>query len=80
VIDAGRTETEKAVVLVEEGHYAGYGYIEVEDMNGEFSLRDIIKPVKGNAETAKIIRRFLAGKHRAKVVSIQKKNNTTFGF
>lgn len=80
VIDEGRTETEKAVVLVEEGHYAGYGYIEIEDMNGEFSLRDIIKPVKGNAETAKIIRRFLAGKHRAKVVSIQKKNNTTFEF
>jgi len=78
VIDKGRTETEKSVVLVEEGHYAGYGYIEIEDMRGELSLRDVIKPVQGNAETAKIIRRFLAGKHRAKVVPIQIKNGLTF--
>ena len=63
---------------MEEGHYAGYGYIEVEDISGEFSLRDVIKPVQGNAETAKIIRRFLAGKHRAKVVPIQIKNDMTF--
>lgn len=74
VIDAGRTETEKSVVLVESGHYAGYGYIEMEEIVGESSLRNVIKPFQGNAETAKIIRRFLAGKHKAKVVPIAKKD------
>ena len=70
MIDTGRTETEKAVVLVEQGHYGGYGYIEAEEIRGEDSLRAVIKSVQGNAETAKIIRRFLAGKHRAKVIPI----------
>jgi DNA polymerase-3 subunit epsilon len=70
ILDQGRTETEKAVVLVEKGHYAGYGYIESENIFGEMSLRDAIKTVQGNAETAKIIRRFLAGKNKAQVIPI----------
>ncbi len=78
VIDTGRTETEKAVVLVEQGHYCGYGYIETEEISDEYALRDVIKPIQGNAETAKIIQRFLAGKHRAKVIPIIAKNDTTF--
>lgn len=78
VIDSGRTETEKAVVLVEQGHYAGYGYIETEEMRGEYTLREVIKPIQGNAETAKIIRRFLAGKHRAKVIPIVAKTETGY--
>ncbi len=78
VVDNGRTETEKSVVLVEQGHYAGFGYIETEEIRGEHSLRDAIKPVQGNAETAKIIRRFLAGKNNAKVVPIVQKSETTY--
>ena len=70
ILDEGRTETEKSVILVEQGHYAGFGYMETEEIMGEESLRNAIKPVQGNAETAKIIRRFLAGKHKAKVISI----------
>jgi len=73
VIDKGRTETEKSVVLVEKGNYKGYGYIEEEDMMGLEALRNSIKEVQGNPETAKIIRRFLAGKHRAKVLKIPKR-------
>lgn len=78
VLDEGRTETEKAVVLVENGHYSGYGYIEIEDIRGEESLRDVIKPFQGNAETAKIILRFLAGKNKAKVLPIIAKDEATF--
>ena len=70
VIDQGRTKTEKSVVLVEQGNYKGFGYIEEEDMNGLEALRDAIQTKQGNPETAKIIRRFLAGKHKAKVLKI----------
>ena len=80
VIDIGRTTTEKAVVLVEQGHYGGYGYIETEEIRGEYSLREVIKPVRGNAETAKIIQRFLAGKHQAKVVPILIKKDTDLSY
>lgn len=78
IIDAGRTETEKAVVLVEQGHYGGYGYIETAEISGAYSLRNVIKPIQGNAETAKIIRRFLAGKHRAKVIPILARDTANF--
>jgi len=70
VIDKGRTATEKSVVLVEQGNYRGYGFIEEEDMVGMEALRDAIHIVQGNPETAKIIRRFLAGKHQAKILHI----------
>jgi len=70
VIDRGRTTSEKSVVLVEQGNYKGYGFIEEEDMTGLEALRDTVHNVQGNPETAKIIRRFLAGKHKAKVLSI----------
>ena len=39
-------------------------------MNGLEALRDAIQTKQGNPETAKIIRRFLAGKHKAKVLKI----------
>lgn len=78
IIDTGRNEDEKSVVLVEQGHYAGFGYIETEEIRGEHSLRNVIKSVQGNAETAKIIRRFLAGKHKAKVIPILVKSEATF--
>lgn len=70
ILDEGRTETEKSVVLVEQGRYAGYGYIEKDDIDGEYALRSAIKPFAGNAETAKIIRRYLAGKNRAQVIPL----------
>ena len=78
VLDKGRNEQEKAVVLVEKGSYVGYGYIEIEEIKGLESLRDTIKPFQGNAETFKIIRRFLAGKHQAKVVKIPREKQEYF--
>lgn len=70
VIDRGRTATEKAIVLVEQGNYRGYGFLEEEDMTDIAALRDAIHTVQGNPETAKIIRRFLAGNHQAKVLPL----------
>ncbi len=78
IIDRGRNEQEKAVVLVEKGSYMGYGYIETEEMSDLESLRNAIGFFQGNAETSKIIRRFLAGKHQAKIINIPKRIERTY--
>lgn len=72
VIDRGREEGEWAVVLVEEGLYQGYGFwegsIQVTQID---ELRDVIRPLPGNAETNRLIYRFLEGKNpQVKVIPL----------
>jgi DNA polymerase-3 subunit epsilon len=56
----GRTPEEKGIVLVEEGHYKGFGYINVEDYNyGIEEIKEVIKYVPINPETNGIIRTYL---------------------
>ena len=56
----GRTQDEKGIVLVEEGHYKGYGYISIEDFNyGIEEIKEVIKYVPINPETNGIIRTYL---------------------
>jgi len=60
IIVDGRTSDEKGVILVEEGHYKGYGYIGVEDLNyGIEELKEAIRYVPENPETNGIIRTYL---------------------
>jgi len=64
IIDEGRTPGEKAVILVEDGRYRGYGYFCPEDDTfSAGALRDAITHhYTGNAETTRIIQRYLAKK------------------
>lgn len=60
ILDNGRSRQEKSVVLIENGNYQGFGYIDEEEMNGDpEQLRDIIKPFSGNPETTRIIQRYI---------------------
>ncbi len=68
ILDHGRHQTEAAVVLVEEGRYCGYGYLDREEFNGDLDLiRDCIQTRQHNPEVVRIIRRFL---HDGKVQQI----------
>ena len=56
----GREPDEKAIVLVEEGHYKGYGYISIDGLNyGIEEIKESIKYVPINPETNGIIRTYL---------------------
>lgn len=56
----GRSADERGIVLVEEGHYKGYGYISIEDFNyGIEEIKEVIKYVPINPETNGIIRTYL---------------------
>lgn len=73
VIDNGRTPGEKAVVLVRNGYYQGFGYI---DATGEgFTQDDLLEcitPAKGTPDMARIIQHFLADQPRVKVLPLEK--------
>lgn len=69
ILDEGRNKEEHAVVLVEGGEYKGFGYIEKEFLDNDLEiLRDAITPYRSYPESTRIIQRFLAGKHRAKII------------
>ncbi|MFK8104301.1 MAG: exonuclease domain-containing protein [Saprospiraceae bacterium] len=69
IIDEGRTAGEKAVILIEDGAYRGFGYLDMEENNGSIEdIKECIVSYKNNPDTIRIIRRFLNGKHHAKVV------------
>lgn len=60
VVTEGRSTDEKGLVLVEEGHYKGFGYIGIEDLNyGIEEMKEAIKYVPINPETNGIIRTYL---------------------
>lgn len=73
LVDTGRSKEEIAVVLVESGSYAGYGYASAEEaQQGIDALREVIKPFPGNPETTKIIQRFLSQHPNTQVFSFTK--------
>lgn len=70
ILDYGRQRDERAVVLVEDGQYIGFGYIDIDDANNSDALRDAIKNYPGNPETNRIIQRFLSQNNKVKVVKV----------
>ena len=60
ILDKGRSHEEKALVLIQDGTYYGYGYTDGSDEN----YSDCIKKQPNNAEANRLIRQFLAGNER----------------
>ncbi len=73
IIDKGREKGEKAVILVKDGSYRGFGYIHQEDQSHRMEdLFDVIQPYEGNPETTRIIQRFLNQNPNTKIVQINR--------
>jgi DNA polymerase III subunit epsilon len=69
VIDIGRSEKEKSLVLVENGRYIGFGYCENEFISGDLDLlKDCIKLYTDNRDTHQIIRGHLKRKKVEKIL------------
>ena len=70
IVDKGRNEDEKSVVLVNKGTYLGYGYIDknelIEDADQLYNFIDIKKDTK---DVHQIIRNFLKNNRVEKVIS-----------
>ncbi len=60
LIDKGRTNDEKSIILVQEGYYHGYGFILDEELNNDIEfIIENIKYVPENPETNIIVRNYI---------------------
>ncbi len=69
IIDTGRTPDERAVVLVQDGHYKGFGYIDYDSITVE-DLFECIKKYPKSADCNKVIRQYLMQNKGVKIVKI----------
>jgi len=68
LFDKGRNEGERAVVLVENGKYCGYGYIDCDSISNDLEIiKDCIKYFRDNRDVQSIIRNYLR-KHRVEKI------------
>ncbi len=71
VIGAGRTELEKTVVLVENGRYLGFAYVdETFSARKIGDFRAVIRPYTDNKDIQQIIRQHLRTKHAGEKVKV----------
>lgn len=71
IVCDGRSLQEKAVILVEDGHYRGYGYIPMDDLQyGIEEMKEAIRYVPENPEANGIIRGFLEKGKGYKLIKI----------
>ena len=69
IIGEGRTTEESSIVLMDRGHYLGFGYLQ-EDMQVSDleELREFINPLKDNLDVQRIIRGHLNRNGKGKVI------------
>lgn len=71
LIDKGRAQGEKGVVLIQKGRFRGYGFTELNhQLNNISILENLITSINGNDYATFIIESVLRRKHRLKVVDL----------
>jgi DNA polymerase-3 subunit epsilon len=72
ILDKGRTDDEKAIVLVENGVYRGFGFLESEEeINSREEFRDHIRTFEDNRDIQQIIRSYLNNKRVEKILELK---------
>jgi DNA polymerase-3 subunit epsilon len=71
VIGPGRTELEKTIVLIENGYYRGFAYVdETFSARRIQDFREVIQPYSDNKDTQQIIRQYLRTKRKGEKVKV----------
>ncbi len=68
ILEAGRNPDEQAVILIENGAYQGFGYVEKETGQSLFDLKECIKPFGNNPDVGKIIKQHLKSKKSYQII------------
>lgn len=71
IIDNGRSQEERSVILIENGVYKGYGFYQLNhQINNIDILREIITPMDDNRDTQHLIQSFLRRKRVKKIIPL----------
>ncbi len=71
ILDIGRNEEERSVILIEDGEYQGYGYADYS--TGALKIEDLkncIQPFENNSNIPGIIRTFIASNPQVEIIRI----------
>ena len=69
IIEKGKSDDEKAVILVQDGHFRGYGYINTEGVTTE-DFFEAVKSMRPTVDSNRIVRGYLSSGKGFKVVKI----------
>lgn len=70
LIDRGRSHDEKAVILIENGDYKGFGFFNLNYQIQHIEvLRSLITPMENNRDTLRIIHNFIQKKQGIKLIA-----------
>lgn len=70
LLDEGRHNDEQSVILIQGGHFAGFGYVSVSESADIDTLREAVKMYPGYPDTARIIQRFMNDHPKTKVIPL----------
>lgn len=71
IVTDGRNQEERGIVLIEDGHYRGFGYLAIEDMlYGAEEWKESVKYLPSNPECNQIILTWLEKHPNTKIVKI----------
>jgi DNA polymerase-3 subunit epsilon len=73
IIDKGRNPNEKSVILIEDGIYRGYAFIDLDNqINNIDILRNLITPMIHNKEVKNIIQSYLRRKKGFRIINLKR--------
>ena len=71
IIGNGRTTEESSVILLEKGHYLGFGFIQEDMPIASFNeCKELINPYQDNLDVQRIIRGYLNRKGNEKILNL----------
>jgi len=71
IVEAGRHAEERSLILIEDGHYTGFGYADLTgQVNSPEELRDVIKKTNSYPDNDDIVRSWI-NKHSVKTVLLK---------
>ena len=71
IVDKGRNATEHSVVLIEDGEYKGFGFVDLARQIANVDiLKSLITPMKNNREVKSIIQRYLSKTKTYRIIKL----------
>ena len=71
IIDRGREVEERSVVLIEDGHYKGFGFFNLNyQITNPEILKTLINPMQNNRDVQHIIQNYLRKNKKLKIVNL----------
>ncbi|HOZ86648.1 MAG TPA: exonuclease domain-containing protein [Bacteroidia bacterium] len=71
IVDKGRNSEERAVILIEDNQYKGYGYLDaLTQISGPEEFKNLIRPAVYYPDNNDLVRTWMQGKYSLKIIDL----------